>query len=432
MFRQILGTTITRLINAFLTLGILLVNTHHLGKEGLGTIGLIVLGITLILLVSNYVGGGALVYLSSRHDWRHLLWPSYLWAVIVSACGAVLLQLFHLIPDGYTLDIMLLSLIQSWMTINMNLLVGKEKISLFNIISVLQMLLTAAVLVILIYLMHLYDVKAYVYSLYAGYLTGFLLSLVVMLPLVPLTRQKESQPVIRQIIRYGKFIQTANVLQLLNYRLGFYLIEIFTGRAALGIYNVGVQLSEGVWLIGKSVATVQYARISNTTDQDYAKRITLLLFKFTLALSLLITIALVLLPESAYGWIFGDDFAQVKKVILSLSAGILATAVSLMFSHYFSGMGMPRHNMIGSCIGLVLTLVSGLIFIPKFGIVAAALTASVSYLANLIYLMTVFIYKTNPDRKDFFIQKEDFRMLMSELKGKRNGPPGDSNRNSIA
>ncbi|MDD5695824.1 MAG: polysaccharide biosynthesis C-terminal domain-containing protein, partial [Bacteroidales bacterium] len=180
----------------------------------------------------------------------------------------------------------------------------------------------------------------------------------------------------------------------------------------------GVQLSEGVWLVGKSVATVQYARISNTTDQDYAKRLTLLLFKFTLIVSLIITVILVVLPESVYGWIFSSDFMEVKRVILSLAAGILSTAVALMFSHYFSGMGMPVHNMIGSAIGLVLTLVLGLIFIPKFGIVAAGLTASISYLANMVYLMIIFMLKTKPSVREFMIQKEDLRLLIQELKGK--------------
>jgi O-antigen/teichoic acid export membrane protein len=418
MFRHIIGTSLTRLVNALLSFGILWINAHNLGKEGLGTIGLIVLGITLVLLVSNYVGGGALVFLSSRHGWRQLLVPSYLWAIIISVAGALLLGLLHLIPKEYTWHVLLLSLLQSWMTINLNLLIGKEKIGLFNSISVLQMLLTTLALAFFIYIEHLYNVKAYIYSLYAGYLAGFLLSLAVLLPEIQKAGKQVKQPVIRQIIRYGKFIQTANVLQLLNYRLSFYLIEFFTGRAALGIYNVGVQLSEGVWLIGKSVATVQYARISNTSDEDYAKRITLLLFKFTFVLSLIITVVLVLLPEQVYGWIFGNDFVHVKKVILSLSAGILATSVSLMFSHYFSGMGMPRHNMIGSAIGLVLTLVSGLIFIPTYGIIAAGLTASVSYLANLFYLMAVFIHKTKPGVRDFMIQKDDFRLIISEITGK--------------
>lgn len=424
MFRHIIDTSLTRLVNALLAFGILWINTHNLGKEGLGTIGLIVLGITLVLLVSNYIGGGALVFLSSRHDWRQLLVPSYLWAIIVSVGGSLLLSLLHLIPEEYTWHVLLLSLLQAWMTINLNLLIGKEKIGLFNSISVLQMLLTTVALAFFIYIEHLYNVNAYIYSLYAGYLAGFLLSLAVLVPMILKAGKQEKQPVIRQIIRYGKFIQTANVLQLLNYRLSFYLIEIFTGRAALGIYNVGVQLSEGVWLVGKSVATVQFARISNTSEEDYAKRITLLLFKFTFMISLIVTIALMLLPESVYGWIFGNDFMQVKKVILSLAAGILATAVSLMFSHYFSGMGAPVHNMIGSGIGLVLTLVLGLIFIPRFGIVAAGLTASVSYLANLLYLMSVFIYKTKPDVRDFMIRKDDFRFILNELKGKHPGSHG--------
>lgn len=418
MFRHILGTTLTRMINALLALVILLINTRNLGREGLGTVALIVLGITLILLINNYVGGGVLVFLASRYDWRRLLWPSYLWAVIVSGAGAGLLRLLGMIPAEYMFDIMVLSLLQSFMTINLYLLLGREKIRQFNSISVIQMFLTTVVLVLLFYTFSLKDVTAYVYALYAGYLAGFIISLMAMVPLIRSGYRKERRPVLREMLRLGKFIQTANVLQLLNYRLSFYLIEFYINRAALGLFNVGVQVSEGVWLIGKSVATVQYARISNSDDRDYARRITLMLFKFTLALSLLILIILVCLPESVYGWVLGQEFAEARSVILSLAAGILATALSLMFSHYFSGTGQPVHNMVGSALGVVVTLVLGLIFIPRYGIIAAGLTASASYLVNMVYLMTVFSVKSRVSIRDFIIRKADFRYFVNEIRKK--------------
>lgn len=418
MFRHILGTTLTRIINALLAMVILLITTRNLGREGLGTIALIVLGITLILLINNYVGGGVLVFLASRYDWRRLLWPSYLWAVIVSGAGAGLLRLFGMVPPEYTLDIMVLSLLQSFMTINLYLLLGREKIRQFNTISVIQMFLTTAALVLLFYAFRLKDIRTYVYALYTGYLAGFIISLMAMIPLIRQTYRREHPPVLREMLRLGKFIQTANVLQLLNYRLSFYLIEFYINRAALGLFNVGVQVSEGVWLIGKSVATVQYARISNSDDRDYARRITLMLFKFTLVLSLLVLIVLVCLPESVYGWVLGQEFAEARSVILSLASGILATALSLMFSHYFSGTGQPVHNMVGSAMGVVVTLVSGLIFIPRYGIIAAGLTASVSYLVNMVYLMTVFTIKSGVSVRDFMIRKADLRYLMSEIRKK--------------
>lgn len=57
MIRKILGTITTRAVTAALTLVIVLVNSYVLGAEKVGTISLILLAVTLIQLLNNFVGG---------------------------------------------------------------------------------------------------------------------------------------------------------------------------------------------------------------------------------------------------------------------------------------------------------------------------------------------------------------------------------------
>jgi O-antigen/teichoic acid export membrane protein len=409
MFRNILSTTVSRLFNAILALAILLMTTNQLGREGMGTIG----------LISNYIGGGALIFLAPRHRQMSLFFPSYLWAVLVAFTGTLILTVTNLIPAGFTVDVLLLSLLQSFMSINTNLMIGREKIRAFNLISVLQVVVTALTLYYFLYIIDVQEVRSYVYALYSGFGIGFLLSLIMIWRTPGSRGELVNGKMIREILRYGKYIQTANVLQLLNYRLSYYLIEIFSGRASLGLYNVGVQLSEGVWLAGKSVATVQYARISNMSDRRQAVQLTLLLLRFTLLISLLLVLLLALLPDSLYVAVFGQDFYGVRKVILSLSAGILANAVAMILSHYFSGTGRPVHNMTGSMAGLLVTLVLGLIFIPRYGVIAAGVTASLSYMVNLIYLLVIFIRTEKPGLADFCVRKSDLVLIRQLLLTRR-------------
>jgi len=61
MLKNILSTITTRILVALLTLIMVLVNARYLGAEKVGTIGLIILAIAILQLVSNLVGGGALV-----------------------------------------------------------------------------------------------------------------------------------------------------------------------------------------------------------------------------------------------------------------------------------------------------------------------------------------------------------------------------------
>jgi O-antigen/teichoic acid export membrane protein len=416
MFRNILSTTLARLLTAFFSFVILLVNTRNLSQSEVGTISLIVLGIAILLMVNNFIGGGAMVYLVPRHDLYKIFIPSYLWAIITSCLGAIILNTFNLIPKEYTWHILLLTLFQSFGTINLNILIGKEKIKVFNIITVIQMSVTVLVLIWFIYVKHLIDVKAYIFALYSGYIIAFLLSLWAIRAFIIITPLSGTRAVVKELFKYGKFVNFANIIQFLNYRLSYYIVEFFIGRSALGLYSVGAQVSEGVWLIGKSVALVQYARISNVNDLIYAKTVTLRLLKFTFILTVIVMAILLMLPETLYGAIFGKNFMQVRLIMMTMALGIVATAVSMLISHYFSGTGKPYHNMIGSAIGFVFTLVLGLIYIPKYGLVAAGWTASVSYIMNMVYLLIVYIKITGTGIKEFIIMKEDYLFIRNEVK----------------
>jgi O-antigen/teichoic acid export membrane protein len=415
MFKNILGTAFFRVMNAVITLLILIVNTNAFGREGMGTIGLLVLGISIILLLSNYLGGSVLVYLTPRYETINLFFPSYIWGLMSAFFGSSILNFFHLIPEGAWVHVMILATMQSFIATNQSLLLGKEKILLLNLAMFSQAFVTLIVLVIYIYFLGSSDIKVFFIALYFAYSITFLFSLSGIFPYLRFSELKPWKAIVVQILKYGKFIQTANVLQLLNYRVSFYIIEFFTGRAALGVFTAATQLSEGVWLVGKSVAMIQYSSISNSDNREYARIITLRLFKFTVSITALVLAVLLIVPDTLYSFLFSADFGKIKMVIFTLVIGVLSTAGSMIFSHYFSGIGKPRYNMLGSGIGLVITLVSGLILIPLFGLLAAGVTTSAAHLANLIYLVYHFAKMSGTSSKAFLISKEDLDYFRAEV-----------------
>jgi O-antigen/teichoic acid export membrane protein len=175
-----------------------------------------------------------------------------------------------------------------------------------------------------------------------------------------------------------------------------------------------------VWIISKSIALVQYSKVSNSKDDDYNVRITLEFIRFTFILTLMMLCVLLLLPADFFVMIFRNDFRNVGEVILSISAGILAVSISLMFSHYFSGSGKPWHNTISSGIGLVFTVILGFMLIPTMGIVGAGITSSASYSAGMLYQFFIFRKMTSTPVSNFIPGVRDFRKLLGLLKDLKN------------
>ncbi|MDP4282551.1 MAG: polysaccharide biosynthesis C-terminal domain-containing protein [Bacteroidota bacterium] len=415
MFKKIAGTIGTRFLATLITFIIVLTNTHFLGAANFGTINLIILAIALIQLLNNFVGGSALVYLVPREDLLRLYIPSVLWSAFISVSGVLLLWLLKLIPEGYTFHVMALSLIYSFLSVNLMVLLGKEWIHSYNLITLLQTVCLLTVLIIFIFLLNERTVMSYINGLYVSYILAFILSMIKVFPWLHKGSLKGTFNVIKKIIHYGSVMQTGNIIQLLNYRLSYYFIEMFFGRASVGIYSAGVQLSECIWLIPKSISMVQYSRLSNEGDKDYALRTTLSFLKVSILITLFALIVILLIPNSFLVFLFGKEFGGVKLVMISLAAGILVFTISIILSPFFSGQGKPIHNTISAAAGLVFTVAGSLILLPRIGIAGAGITASISYFASTLYQWIVFRKFTRFRIRDLVVTREEVSLLFREI-----------------
>ena len=416
MIRKIFATIRTRVLIAVGTLLIVTLNARFLGATNVGTISLIILSITIVQTVNNFVGGGALVYLIPRTELFNLFIPSYLWAIITSVIVVIIINLLGLIPAGYFLHVIFLSLLLSLSSINCMILLGKERIKAYNNINLLQLLLLLGFLLLFLFIGKRRDVMIYLYSLYISNIFVFLSGLFLVFPYLKLQRLKGILPVVKEIFRYGTVMNIGNIFQLFNYRLSYYFMETFLGRTSVGIYSVGAQLAEGIWIISRSISIVQYARISNTDDRNYAIRLTLNLIKVASVITLLSLIILLIIPNSFFGLLFGKEFAGIKIVILTLAVGIFMLSISIILSPFFSGIGKPVHNCIGSGIGLIFTIVLGLLFIPRIGIIGAGLVASISYSVATLYQFIVFFRYSKLKPTDFLLKKEELLMIRNEFR----------------
>jgi O-antigen/teichoic acid export membrane protein len=302
-------------------------------------------------------------------------------------------------------------------SLNSMILIGQERIRAINIITIAQILTIFVVLLVFYFLTDYREVMVYVIALYGSFGVLFLGTLVLVSTRLRWGDLSGMKQVIRDILKFGSWAQTANIFQLLNYRISYYFIERFLGEASLGVYSTGVQLSEGVWLVPRSMSMVQYSRITNEKTREYAARITLAFSKIGVLLSILLVGILMLLPTSFYTWIFGPEFSGVKVVIISLAVGIITLSFSILISTFFIGLGKPVHSAIASGIGLVFTLGLSLWLIPIYGIVGAGIAASVAYTSSTIYQLILFVIMAKVKAHDFLVRTSEVKMMIRELKG---------------
>jgi len=392
---------------------------------------LIVLGITIIQLVTDLLAGSALVYYGSRSNLGQLLFPAYIWVALVIATfyGLFILtnnwfpELTSLaVPNGYAIHILSLALLSGVMVTHYNLLLGKGRIKTYNIIFTIQISMTLVVFMFQLFVMKNTNVEAYLTGMYFGYGIAAIGGFIAVVAGSERMRIKGWPETTRNVLKYGIITQTANILNIGNNRLSFYVIRHFLGLSVLGVYNAGIQLTEGLRVIGQSIAVVQFSTISNTNEPEYARTLTIRLMKLSVLLTATALLVLLVIPENIYSLLLTKDFSDVKPVIIALSPGVMALAINNIFSHYFSGMGNPKINLHAKITGLVFTLMLLFILIPAFGIIGAALTASISYIATIIHQYIVFEKQTKTRFMEWMPVKGDFRefklMVQAALRAK--------------
>jgi len=90
----------------------------------------------------------------------------------------------------------------------------------------------------------------------------------------------------------------------------------------------------------------------------------------------------------------GEGFEEVKQVILLLSPGILAIAVSNVYGNYFSAIGKAGILILKSAIGVVFTVGLSIALIPTLHVSGACMVNVSSYIVSSGILFWVFYRKT--------------------------------------
>lgn len=392
LVKLISGTFLSRLFQAGVNFLLALLLARWLGAAGKGLASLLVLNISLIVLIQNIAGGGALIYLVPKLGWKPLRKVVYLWAIFSAILVALLIHFFsNSVVSVYLL--ILLGILVNLSTIQQHLLLAKNEVGKAN----KQLIILSGILLLsvcLVYLSELQlDMNFYAACIGLAYLAGLVYGAFSSRKLFQAETQQVQTSSIQELFKKGIFSQTANTFQLFNYRLSYYFIEQVLTISSLGVYSIVMNLADLAWLPSRALATVLHSRVANEASEVKQKQDLRSFTIMSLGLTALAALVIAFLPDSFYQWVFGEEFQDIQVLVWYIIPGIIALGVSNMLVHYYNGIGLHHLNTLSSGIGLMSTVVGLIIFIPLLGLAGAALTASISYSLSALFLTIVWFSK---------------------------------------
>lgn len=402
---------------ALLNFLIVLLTARFMGVEVRGQIAMIMLGITFSQVLQQVIGG-AIIYFAKKTRLQNLIIPSYLWAFAASFIIIALLIFLKQIPIDYAFHVFTLSIIQSLIATHLTLLLSFEKIKKQNIVMLLQSALIAGCIAINTLVLKNNHIADYIIALYISYTFCFVLSAYYLIKCdVEHSNEYQLNPLlIKSILKYGLVIQSTNIMQLLNYRLSYLLLNTYSGSAALGVFSTAVSLGESAWLFSKSLTNIQFPKIIHSTNSQFKINLTVNYAKASLVGTALLLLPLLMLPAILYTNIFGIAFETLKPTIYLLTPGLITIGFTTLFSHYFSGIQKNSINLFASLLGLLATLISGYLLIPKLGLTGACIATTLSYVLTGTFLISVFLKSTNQKLVQLLPVKISYKEIFESLK----------------
>ncbi len=416
MLKKIAFTFSIRALIAVSNLAIVILLSRYTGAQGKGEASLILTSIAMILLFCNIVGGSSLVYFVPRYNVFQLFILSNAWSVIVCIAAYFFFLNSTLIPVTFISSVIWLSLINSFLATNLTILLGKEKIALYNIVSLLQALINLVILFCMLKWMDQNNINTYILSLYVAMLFCLFFSTITILKYLTVVSFENIQTLFIKLTHYGFVNQMGHIMKFMSFRLNYYILSIYSGEALLGIFSNGVSLVESVLIISNSFCTILYPKVANSNDLIQSQKITLQFIKISMVLCLICLIPMLFLPSSFYTWLFGSEFSNVNRVIWILAPGIAFYNISLIIGHYFSGIGNYKIPTFANFIGLVTTIVISLIYIPTYGLTEASVISTISYLTTTFTISFYFIKQSKFKIHQLLPSYSDFSIFYNELK----------------
>lgn len=209
-------------------------------------------------------------------------------------------------------------------------------------------------------------------------------------------------------------IMITNIIQLLAYRVDFWIINFYYTEYQVGIYSQANKLANLIWIMPNILAMLVFPKFSHLSKEELPS-----FFRMATILNILFTLITLLAAPYFYQFFLSKDYLVGLNSFFLMLPGYFCWALVIYFGAYFSWLGRFHYNLYASGICLLLITVFDLILIPTYSINGAALSNTVVYSTVLFFYIFLFIKESGLSIKSFWsFHKRDvllFKKYLNEM-----------------
>lgn len=215
----------------------------------------------------------------------------------------------------------------------------------------------------------------------------------------------DGTPVRKQMfaaVGIGVPVILGNLATFFNYRLDVFIVNYFLNPAAVGIYALGVVVSEALWQIPRATALALFPRTARTAQAENGE-FTCLVIRQVFLIACITGLLIAAASPILVPLVFGPRFAPSVYVIWWILPGTVTLSVAKIMCADLAGRKKPQYASLFAFVSLILTVVLDFAWIPKHGYIGAAMASSASYIVNSVLIAIVLKKELNVSWRAFVI-----------------------------
>ena len=224
---------------------------------------------------------------------------------------------------------------------------------------------------------------------------------------------------IRQMLTYSMKVWFGDVSQLVNYRIDQFLIGAFLSSRELGIYTIAISVAGFTGIFANAVKTIMLPSVIARESLQEKINETLKFFKkywiFSIFLHVIFALSLpILIPI-----VFGNAYSESIIICQILIIGNFFINAKTVLSGGVLGMGFPEILSYVEVIGMIISLILGILLIRINGLMGISTAISLAYFCQFLGLI-IFAHKIGISYKKMLYTSrnklnEDFKWLKNSI-----------------
>lgn len=273
---------------------------------------------------------------------------------------------------------------------------GLRKMNYFAFLNIIQNILVVFVSIIMVISLKMGINGAVLGFVVPTIFTG-LLSLVLIKDYIKLPRFFNAT--LRELSIFGFYIVIANSIGTINTQIDSLMIGYYMNGVDVGYYSVATILIQGIILLPSAVQQATTPAIAEYHGKkDYESIIKLMknVMQKTFLITLFLSGLLVFFGKLIISNFFTDEFLPAYIPIIILVIGYSIQAPFISIGGWLASIGKVKIIFKISALGALINTILNIIFIPKFGIIGAAIATSLSLIISAVIelrFLNMYIYK---------------------------------------